>query len=238
MNQFGNDDDNDDDNNDEKAVPRPTHPLPPPSIILDHDGMLKARATNTMFRLPEGAFRKKRSIAETDDPYKTLTKRREQEADFKLPQTEFTRRQRYKDSDGNKFAPAIESDELYRSLLTHNIVDELDPSDATASKNRVSNARGLPRKSGRNAVDEQGTVGTHYGRALFFVSLKRDGKLHKWPKGEVEFVDPTSDTVFSATVVRSIFKNRSKGGYVVLKDVVSWGRLSNPRDFFASKPEN
>jgi len=232
MNQSENNDDYDED------APPPTNPLAPPANVADNDGMLERRATNALFRLPEGAFRDKRSLSSADDPYKVLTKRREQEAEFKLPQAEFTRRQRYKDSQGNAYAPAIESDELYRSLFTHNIVDELDPKDSLVTKSRVSNARGLPRKSGRKVVDDQGTTGTHYGRALFFVSLKRDGKVHKWPKGDVEFVDPTSDTVFSATVVRSIFKNRSKSGYVVLKDVVSWGRLSNPSDFFAQKPNN
>lgn len=227
---------NEDDDDDE--LPPPTHPPPPRVTVVDNDRMLELRATNEMFKLPRGALSEKRALPTTDDPYKVLKKRREQEAEFKLPQTEFTRRQRYKDSEGNAFAPAIESDELYRSLVTHNIVDELDPNDAEVTKSRVSNARGLPRKSGRSVIDDQGTSGTYYGKALFFVSLKRDGKLHKWPKGDIEFVDPTSDTLFTGTVVRSIFKNRSKSGYVVLKDVVSWGRLTNPSEFLTRKPEN
>ena len=163
--------------------------------------MLEHRAEEHMFKLSryEGTLQK-RSILASDDPYKILKKRRQEEAEFKLPQKEFTARQRYKDSDGNVLAPAIETDELYKSLLRHGKVDELDPVDATVGQKRIANVRGLPRKGGQRR-DEMGTIGTYYGKVLMFVSLKRDGKLHKWPKGDIEFVDPSTDTIFSGVVV-------------------------------------
>lgn len=213
----------------------PSREPPARATVKDNDRMLENRAEEHLFKLSryEGTLQK-RSMLASDDPYKILKKRREEEAEFKLPQKEFTARQRYKDSDGNVLAPAIESDELYKSLLRHGKVDELDPTDAMVGRERIANVRGLPRKGGQRR-DEMGTVGTYYGKVLMFVSMKRDGKVHKWPKGDIEFVDPSTDTVFSGVVVKSVFKNRSKSGYVIMHDVVSWGKLSNPAEFFGAK---
>jgi hypothetical protein len=74
-----------------------------------------------------------------------------------------------------------------------------------------------------------------YGKVLLFSELKPDGKLRKWPSGEVELVNPLNDQYFTGQVASSQFRGKSKGGYVVLKDVVGWGQLSDPKEFLQKK---
>jgi len=165
------------------------------------------------------------------DSLDKIVKAREKRALFRIERPEFTRRQRYRDTDGNAYAPALSEDALYKMLERHNLVDPLDDDDAQRAALSPCGALGLPKPSQRVAVDQAGTIGTHYGRAAFYVEMKADGKLHKWPSGELEFVDPNTQRLFTGTVEKSIFAGRSKGGYVVLRDVVDWGRLASPSDF-------
>jgi len=194
------------------------------STPFDADNASKERRVDALFHLPRGVFaEREQSLVPAPASPKGATHR--------LPRPEFTRRQRYRDSNGNAYAPALESDALYVSLASHNLVDPLDPLDAQRAASAVNAARGLPRRKRRNVVDQSGTRGTYYGRALFYVEMKADGKVHRWPRGDVEFVDPNTEQLFTGTVVKSIFRGRAKGGYVILHDVVGWGRMSDPRDF-------
>jgi hypothetical protein len=65
--------------------------------------------------------------------------------------------------------------------------------------------------------------------------MRADNRLHKWPTGDLEFVDPQSDRLLTGRIEKSVFDGRSKGGYVVLRDVVDWGRLANPAEFKRAK---
>lgn len=160
-----------------------------------------------------------------------IIEQREKRRLFRIPRKEFTRRQRYRNSDGTVFAPALASDALYQLLHRHNLVDQLDESDESRAQRDPCAARGLPKPSSRSAVDQNGTSGTLYGNVMFFAELPADGRVHRWPSGDVEFIDPETQRVFSATVSRAVFEGKSKGGYVVLRDVVDWGAISDPRDF-------
>lgn len=150
---------------------------------------------------------------------------------FRLPRREFTRRQRYRDADGTVYAPALENDPLYRRLAGHSLVDPIDTEDAERAAREPCDAYGLPVPTKRRAIDQSGTEGTFYGSAVFFAEMKPDGRVHKWPSGDLEFVDPSNGRLYTGKVERSVFRVRSKGGYVLLRDVVDWGRLANPADF-------
>lgn len=211
-----------------------------------NDSVLNERQQRELFRVPRSEFSEHKSEREPEpgpeigkraalsgaDPYQVLRGRDKRRSEVRLPRNEFTQRQRYRDSQGNVYAPALAGDSLYVSLQRHGIVDELDPEDSRRAAVRKGNARGLPRSKKRSVVDTQGTQGKYYGSALFYVQMKGDGQLHRWPAGDVELVDPNTEQLFTGTVRSSIFRGRSKGGYVVLNDVVEWGRMSNPRDFF------
>jgi len=165
----------------------------------------------------------------------TIHAEREKRALFRLPRTEFTRRQRYRDSNQNAFAPALASDPLYKMLQHHNLVDTLDDDDALRATQDPCQARGLPVPKKRAVVDQDGTTGTLYGSAVLYVEMRADNRLHKWPTGDLEFVDPQSDRLLTGRIEKSVFDGRSKGGYVVLRDVVDWGRLANPAEFKRAK---
>ena len=222
-----------DDDNDANET-APNYDFPIRRTVTHNDDVLKSRAQKEVLRLPRGEFAKatgKRRRRQTDefgfiinqkDSYLTRMRHRTEVENFRLPRQEFTRRRVYKDSDGNSYSPALESDELYQALLNHNQVDKIDVNGSHP---------GFPMKKPIDVVAEDGTRGEMYGKVLLFSELKPDGKLHKWPAGEVELVNPLNDQYFTGQVASSLFRGKSKGGYVVLKDVVGWGQLSDPKEF-------
>ena len=168
---------------------------------------------------------KKRAIRPTVEDGDAVMKRRRVAEQFRLPRSEFARRQRYRDADNNVLAPARADDALYRSLQQHDRIDALDDGDGDGG-------RGLPKQKRAVTVrDTDGTSGTLYGRAMFYVALR----AKKWPAGDIEFTDPSDDTLYTATVRSAMFDGRSKGGYVLLDNVVGWGRMANPREFRVRK---
>lgn len=195
---------------------------PPLGFSHNLDSIVSQRAKRSMFALP-----RQRAIAKSADAHALLQQRAMHEEKFALPVPDFTKRQRYRDADGNALAPALEGDALYRSLLRVGKVDALDPADRDRAAN---NATGLP-PSRHTSIDADGTRGAYHGSVLLFVRLKPDGRVAHWPNGQMEFVDPRSDHLFTGTVVRSVFRGRAKSGYVVLRDVVAWGRLARPDEF-------
>lgn len=214
--------------------------LPIKKNVRNNDAVLESRAQKEMLRLPHDNFptqanRKRRQREEDEfgfvvrdtDTYRTRLNHEEEVSTFRLPTTEFTRRRAFRDSEGNSYSPAIESDELYQSLRKHGIVDKIDP---------TSSFVGFPKKKDVVVTSaEDGTKGELYGKVLLFSQLKGDGKLHKWPNGEIELIDPSTEQYLTGQVSKSLFKGKSKGGYVILKDVVAWGQISDPTEFYKNK---
>ncbi len=232
------DDDNDGDGDDSLHLNYDDVPIR--KNVSDNDGVLESRSQKEMLRLPRVTFpdqkpRKRRRVNEDDfgfvirstDSYATRLKHEKEVATERLPATEFSKRRLFRDSEGNFYSPAKESDELYRSLFQRGMVDKIDPNSEFA---------GFPKKRNISVYSaDDGTKGDLYGKVLLFAELKRNKNLIKWPTGEVELIDPSTEQYFTGQVGTSFFKSKSKGGYVVLKDVVSWGQISDPREF--NKPK-
>lgn len=228
--------DDDDYDDDEESLNLNYDDIPIRKNVRDHDGVLKSRSQKEMLRLPRVVFpdqkqKKRRRVNEDDfgfvvrptDSYATRLKHEREVATERLPTTEFSKRRLFRDSDGNFYSPAKESDELYRSLVQRGMVDKIDPN---------SEVVGFPKKRNVSVYSaDDGTKGDLYGKVLLFAELKRNKNLIKWPAGEVELIDPSTEQYFTGQVSTSFFKSKSKGGYVVLKDVVSWGQISDPREF-------
>lgn len=210
---------------------------------VDADSVMKNRAMGALLALPRGAMTAVRQAEDQaqeigEDSFELGQTQQERSEEFNLPRTEFRARQRYRDTSGTSFAPMFDSDPLYQSLNRHGLVDDLDPEDAKRASERKGNARGLPRPKKRRVLDTAGTTGKYLGRVAFFAKLKGDGRIQKWPRGMVEFIDPSNDTLFTGVVKSSMFRGRSKSGYIILEDVVEWGQMSNPAEFAPAQRRN
>lgn len=194
--------------------------IQPRQNVRDNDALLERQAESALFRLARNKRELHANNEHQSESYERVKRRKETSATSHLPRTEFTKRARFRDEQGNAYAPAFTTDDLYKSLHRARIVDEIE--------NDITN---MPAAKKQSVVDQDGTSGILYGKVLFFVSMKPDGRLHKWPSGTVEFVDPKSDTLYTGTIAESMFRGRSKSGYVVVNNLVEWGRLADPKEF-------
>lgn len=192
----------------------------PRQNIKDHDALLERQAESILFRLSRNKRERKIESERQAESYEQLKRRKKTTATFYLPRPEFSKRARFRDVSGNSYAPAFHTDDLYKALLRRGLVDPID--------NPLTN---FPNQL-KQVVDADGTMGSLYGSVLMFVSMKPDGLLHKWPKGDVEFVDPADDSLYTGKIISGVFRGRSKGGYVIVKNFISWGRMADPREFF------
>lgn len=141
---------------------------------------------------------------------------------LRLDPEEFTRRQRYRDTNDVAYAPVRRSDAIYKQMRRR---DEID---AIAVRNQDS---GLPLPLPGRVEDGNGTTGTLHGRVLLYARLPRNGKVGQWPRGQVTFTDPKTGRLFTGQVRQTQFIGRAKDGWVVLSNVVDWGRMSDPTAF-------
>lgn len=146
---------------------------------------------------------------------------REERKFLRLDQKEFTKRQRYKDSNGVSYAPALATDVIYAQLRRGDKVDKLEPDER----------RGLPRPLPTQVSDGRGTLGALHGRVLLHARMPSNGKIGRPPKGQVTFTDPATNELFTGEVYQTQFIERSKTGWVILTNVVGWGRMSDPSQF-------
>lgn len=192
----------------------------PRQNLRDHDELLERQAESALFRLARNKRERKIETEREAASYEQLKRRKKTSATFYLPRPEFTKRARFRDANGNSYAPALSSDDLYKALRRRGLVDSIDDPLTNFPKER------------KLVVDQDGTTGTLYGSMVMFASMTPDGLLHKWPKGDVEFVDPSDDSLYTAKIASGVFRGKSKGGYVIMNNVIYWGRMADPREFF------
>lgn len=142
----------------------------------------------------------------------------------RLDRKTFTERQQYRDTNQISYAPARTQDPLYKALLRRKMIDPL-----------ASDRDGLPQASNVGAIANNGTIGVVYGRVLLYARFPADRRLHRWPAGTINFTDPNTGKLYSGRVRQSQFEGRIKTGYVLLDQVVYWGRMADPSQFPAPK---
>ena len=157
----------------------------------------------------------------TNKPHTALRQRIKRQF-FTLNRQEFTRRQRFRDTAGNAYAPAETTDTIYRTLLAKRQVDRLRTNDTSGMP---------PPQLDQEILDSRGTRGRLHGRVLLYARMPADRLIHAVPTGQITFTDPETNELFTGKVNKSLFIGRSKSGYVVLRQVVSWGRLADPSQF-------
>ena len=143
---------------------------------------------------------------------------------WKLPEKELTQRMRFVDINNNSYAPARTVDQIYKQMLQRGSIDPLDttmPFGTTGRRKRVR--------------DQLGTDGTLYGRTLLYVRLPRTGTIVDWPRGQITFSDPRINHLYTGSVTRTYIRNRHKSGFVVVDQLVDWGRMTNSEQFVQRK---
>lgn len=145
-------------------------------------------------------------------------RRREKTSWFSISTSEFARRKRFVDTDGNTYAIANAKDRLYKRHTRNGRVC------CAADDN------GLP-IGGRLVRGGDGTRGREYGRTLLFSRKPRQRSISPLPRGEIQMMDTETGHLFTARVDIAIFHRESKSGHVIVDDMVDWGAISDPSLF-------
>lgn len=141
----------------------------------------------------------------------------------RLARSEFSRRIRFRDAVGYRYALPRKTDDLYRQYRKRNLVDALGQEEDHDDDDDDDGADA-------SAGDDQPVLGK---RALLYASKPITRKLVRVPRvgTRLRLLDLHSKHVFEARIDHFFFERRERGGHAILRDIVDTGAVVDISEF-------
>lgn len=163
-------------------------------------------------RLPDGARAVERSMSN-----------RARKRLFTINQSEFARRKRFIDTDGNEYALPRKDDMLYKQQRQSGMIDDIDELYFVDEDNGDNDTE--------DKFEQAISVRSKPGKAMLYIRKKRGQELRQRPRGTIELLDLDTKFIYSADVRIVMFDGQDKHGHILFKDMQRTKRVGDVRRF-------